>query len=333
MFRRLIKGFRPPRRARENLWVWSPLVVPLQRFALVRAFNRWALNSAISIGLRRLCLRREMLWTYNPLTTDFLDLKRFEVSVYHCVDDIKAQPGMPAAVLERGDRDLTEKVDVVFTTAPRLQEVHRRWNDNTYLLPNVADYHHFHQALDEDTQVPADLQAMPVPRIGFIGALSGYKVDFELLRHVAQNRPQWSIVLIGEIGEGDPWTNASLLRGLPNLHCLGPRPYEDLPRYLKDLDVALLPNRQNEYTASMFPMKFFEYLAAGKPVVSVDLPALRDYASVACLASSREEFIQGVEAALAGKVAPLEQWLAIAREHTYESRMDTMLNIVQESTD
>jgi len=80
-------------------------------------------------------------------------------------------------------------------------------------------------------------------------------------------------------------------------------------------------------------MKFFEYLAAGKPVVSVDLPALRDYAGVACLASSREEFIQGVEAALAGKVAPLEQRLAIAREHTYESRMDTMLNIVQESTD
>ena len=329
--RRVRRTLAGPRQARPDLWVWSPLVLPLQRFAAVRALNRRLLSGSLARRLRRLGFRDPLLWTYNPLTTRLLRTERFERIVYHCVDDIAAQPGMPAAVLEAAERELTARADVVFTTAPRLQETRRRWNPATHYLPNVADFDHFSKALDPALPLPADIAAVPGPRLGFIGALSGYKVDFEMIRTVARTRPDWSVVLIGKVGEGDPWTDPARLEGLPNLHLLGPRPYAELPAYLKAFDVALLPNTRNDYTDSMFPMKFFEYLAAGRPVVSVDLPALRAFRNAVWLADSADSFIAAVQAVLDGAVPPLEARLELAREHTWDARMDRMLALLDDA--
>lgn len=326
--RRLRRAVAGPRQVRPNLWVAAPLVLPLQRYALVRRLNRALLSLALARQCRRLGFARPLLWTYNPMTTQLVSTTRFDGIVYHCVDDIAAQPGMPSAQLESAERELACASDVIFATSPRLAETRRRWNPETHYLPNVADFAHFSRALDPSLEVPADLAAIPGPRMGFVGAISGYKLDFELIRFVAQTRPDWSVVLIGKVGEGDPWTDTAGLRGLPNVHLLGPRPYAALPAYLKGLDAALLPNARNDYTDSMFPMKFFEYLAAGRPVVSVDLPALRDYGDAVTLASSPVAFVVGIEDALRGAGAGLERRLAMARENTWEIRLDRMLDVL-----
>lgn len=327
--RRLKKAFRPPVEVRKRLYVWSPVTIPLQRWGGVRALNRRLLSRALRAMTGRLGMSYDLLWTYNPLTTRLLDVGAFRQVVYHCVDEIKAQPGMPAAVLEAGEEELCRAADLVFTTSRHLTETRRRWNPETHYFPNVADFDHFHRACDPSTPVPADLAAIPAPRIGFIGAVSGYKVDFRLLRTVAEARPRWSLVLIGAVGEGDPWTDPTLLEGVPNIHLLGPRDYRDLPGYLKGMDVAILPNTINEYTRSMFPMKFFEYLAAGRPVVAVALDALAEFAHVATLADSPEVFIDGIERALAGEAPPLEARLAVARQHTYAARNRQMMELVE----
>lgn len=329
ILRRLKRAVEAPRLVRDNLWVWSPVVLPLQSYAVVRQFNRVWLTTTLGLQLRRLGFRREILWTYNPLTTRLLSLDGYRPVVYHCVDEIKAQPGMPADTLEEAERELVKKASIVFTTAPKLAETRKAWNPNTHFFGNVADFDHFAKARDAATTVPDDLAKIPSPRAGFIGAISGYKVDFKLVRYLAEQRPDLSVVLIGKVGEGDPWTDPKLLEGLPNLHLLGPRDYTELPRYLKGFDVALLPNTMTEYTESMFPMKFFEYLAAGKPVVSVDLPALRQYAAVFHPARTPQEFVGAVVDALAGRTAPLEQRLALAREHTYEARTAKMMKLVE----
>ena len=328
ILRRVRSAVAMPERVRDGIHVWAPMVVPLHGITAIRTLNRRALSGMLALQLRRLGFRRPLLWTYNPLTTQLLDTSTFDGIVYHCVDDIAAQPGMPAAAIEAADRELTERADIVFTTSPRLAETHRQWNAGTHFLPNVADYDHFARAMAPETPVPEDLALIPAPRLGFIGAVSGYKVDFELLRHIALERPDWSVVVIGRIGEGDPWTSAAPLHGLPNLHLLGPRSYDRLPAYLKGIDVGLLPNRTNEYTASMFPMKFFEYLAAGRPVVSVALPALEAYRDVACLADTRQEFMQGIERALAGSCATLDARLAVAAENTWDARTARMLELI-----
>jgi glycosyltransferase involved in cell wall biosynthesis len=270
ILRRVLRGLAPPRRVRPQLWVWSPLVVPLQRFAVVRGLNRLVLTGGLRLWCRALRIRRDVLWTYNPMTTALFPTANFRAVVYHCVDEIRAQPGMPAREIDAAETDLLVRADICFVTAEHLLETRRRVNPNTFYFPNVADFEHFAAARAPATAVPDDLARLPRPRIGFVGAISGYKLDLALIRAIAEAHPEWSIVLIGPVGEGDPWTDVAALQGLPNLHLLGPRPYATLPAYLKGFDAAMLPAAQNAYTRAMFPMKFFEYLAAGCPVVGSD---------------------------------------------------------------
>jgi glycosyltransferase involved in cell wall biosynthesis len=112
------------------------------------------------------------------------------------------------------------------------------------------------------------------------------------------------IVLIGRVGEGDPEPLLDVLEVCTNIHLLGPRSYRELPDYLRGFDLALLPCPINAYTCSMFPMKFFEYVAAGLPVVSTDLPALREYSHLAHLCPDRASFLASIDALL--QDAPIE---------------------------
>lgn len=327
--RRVRKSLAPPRLVHDRIWVGAPAVLPLQRYAAVRRANRLVLRAGLALWRRRLGMAPHLLWTYNPMTTRFLDLRTYDMVVYHCVDDIKEQPGMPAIAIEEAEAELVRRADVVFTTSRRLHETRQPLNPNTHYFPNVADFDHFARALEPAGAIPADLEAVPPPRIGFIGAVSGYKIDFALLDYVARARPEWHVVLIGRVGEGDPWTQTQPLSSRPNVHLLGPKPYGSLPDYLRGFDVAILPSTLNAYTAAMFPMKFFEYLAAGRPVVSVALPALAEYAHVAYFASTPDDFVRGIEAALRGHAPSLEARLAAARPHTYTARTAAMMEIVE----
>lgn len=328
IFKRIGKALKPPKKVHDNIWVWSPITLPWNRFLVIRTLNKIYLNIFIKLWLGILNFNYPWLWTYNPLTTEFIGTENFSKVVYHCVDEIKAQPGMPIDILEREEKTLLKAADVIFVTAPQLMESRVQWNDNIHYFSNVADFSHFNKSLIEDYDIPDELFDLNKPILGFIGAVSGYKVDFNLLSYIAENRPNYNIVIIGLVGEGDPNTDISLLTRHSNIHLLGPKTYDSLPRYLKFFDVALLPNNLNEYTDNMFPMKFFEYLAAGKPVVSVDLPALRDFSHIAKIVNNKEGFLSAIDSILQGDVAPLKERLDVASEYTYQSRTDKMLRII-----
>ena len=326
---RLARALSRPQQVRERLWVWSPLVIPLQRFPAVRLLNRWSLRLGLALWSRWLGLRRDLLWTYNPMTTELFPTAGFATVVYHCVDDIGAQRGMPTRDIDSAEAELLALADHCFVTAEDLLETRRTQCSSIHYFPNVADFDHFSRARAGETAVPADLEALPRPRVGFVGAITDQKLDLALLKTLAEAHPEYSIVLIGKIGEGDPWTDVEPLRGLKNVHLLGPKPYELLPAYLKGFDVALLPSAMNRYTRGMFPMKFFEYLAAGCPVVGTRLPALRAFCHVADLAGTPAEFVAAVERAARGEGPPLAERLAVAREHTYERRTTRMMQLVE----
>ncbi|MAM58848.1 MAG: glycosyl transferase family 1 [Salinicola sp.] len=326
---RLKSFFSWPRQVEENVIVWSPIVIPLQRFSLVRRINRLSLGLMIRLLTRCHGFRSPVLWTYNPLTLRLLDVSRYRFLIYHCVDEIKAQPDMPVLILEESEKRLVEESDVVFVTAPKLFETRQRWNDKTWFFPNVADYRHFSRANEPSTPVSPVVARLDRPVIGFVGAISGYKVDFPLLEHLALSRPDYQIVLVGKIGEGDPYTDIRRLEALPNVHFPGPAAYADLPGILKGFDVAILPSLLNEYTANMFPMKFFEYLAAGKPVVATALPALAEFCHMAEVGIDADDFATKVDLALARDDAlSISRRQLYAHEHTYEARTGKMMEIV-----
>lgn len=184
------------------------------------------------------------------------------------------------------------------------------------------------RARERSGQSREDLRAIPHPRLIFVGALSQYKVDFSMIRQVAEKLPHVHWILIGAVGEGQPGTQRPP-EGY-NIHLLGPRPYEALPSYLGYCDIAVLPATRNNYTAAMFPMKFFEYLASGLPVVSTRLPALEDFEDLYFPADSAEEFALHIEQVLAGKRKDAEAIEAACRYHTWEARFARMEKRIRE---
>ncbi len=328
--RRLRRLLQLPRQRRERLWVWSPPVLPGGHSGKVLQLNRRLLQGGLELASRWLGFTNPILWTYNPLTTLYLDPESFAGSVYHCVDRIQDQPGMPVARIEVSEQALSQAVDVVFATSPQLQSSHRQWNHHTLLFGNVADYSHFSRSrLGDDMgplRCPERLDALPRPRLLFMGAIDAYKLDLALLLQLAQRNPAWRFVLIGPVGECDPSTDVAALMACPNVDLVGPVAYGDLPAWLAHADLALLPLQVNGYTRHMFPMKFFEYLSSGLPVVATAIPALEAHADVAWLCPPDiAAFEQAIQAALAGQGPRLQQRLERAATQTYEARTDSML--------
>ena len=332
--RRLRRMLQLPRQRRERLWVWSPPVLPGGHSGGALCFNRRVLQAGLLLARSWLGFTNPILWTYNPLTSRYLDPEGFAGSVYHCVDRIQDQPGMPVARIEASEQALSKAVDVVFATSPQLQLSHRRWNPHTLLFGNVADHAHFSRARLRDTAgplcCPERLQGVDRPRLIFMGAIDAYKLDLGLLLQLAQRNSAWRFVLIGPVGECDPATDVAGLLGCPNVEMVGPVAYGDLPNWLAHGDVALLPLQLNGYTRHMFPMKFFEYLSSGLPVVATEIPALEAHADVALLCPPAvEAFERAIEAALAGAGPSLEQRLERAATQTYEARTSSMLSYLE----
>jgi glycosyltransferase involved in cell wall biosynthesis len=137
------------------------------------------------------------------------------------------------------------------------------------------------------------------------------------------------VVLIGPTGISDPSTDVGKLRAMPNVHLLGHRRYEQLPNYLKGFDVAVIPYRLNDYTNGVFPIKFFEFLASGRPVVISPLPAVREYWGAVRVADTAEAFVQACERALSeDEPDARRQRIELARQNSWDSRVNKLNDLM-----
>lgn len=296
MARRLVRGLQPPRE-RDGVHVLSPLVIPLHGKAAVRAVNARLLPALVGRAARKLGMSRPILWGYVPQAEALLDVLDPALVVYHCVDDIATQEGIDEVSFRAAEARFAGRADLVLASAPRLAERMRTLSDNVLYAPNVADTAAFATALEDGPVDPA-LAALPSPRLVFTGAIAEKKLDLPLLAAVAQARRDWSIALVGPVGLGDPHTDVAALDAEPNVHLLGARRYEELPAVLRGADVTLIPYRATDLTASIFPMKVYEYLAAGRPVVATPLPALEGVDAIS-VADGADAFVSAVERELA----------------------------------
>lgn len=331
IFRRLSKGLRPPANPVKNIFIFSPLVIPFFHGPIVDRINRHLLGGMLRYWLKRLDFRRYLTWTYNPMSCHYLNILHSKGFVYHCVDDLAAVPNTNQKAIETGEKALFKMADVVFVTSKELYATWKKaWPQKVHYLPNVADYDHFTMAR-RPGPLPRDTAAIPRPRFGYIGTLSDYKIDFDMILKVAERRPDWHWVLVGgeREGQADPFVNR--LMRLDNIHFLGYRDYSRLPAYLRGMDIATLPLKKNRYTKSMFPMKFFEYLSAGKPVLATPIEALGDYKRAYACATTPEEFIAKAERILDGQIPDRTYADQLARSHTWAWRTKEMLNIVSDA--
>lgn len=307
-----------------NLYVLSPLLIPFYANRLVRATSHRLLAHQVRQSIDRLHLQNPILWSYVPNAVELVGRFQEQLVVYHCVDDLSGIPRVPTRAVQDMDRRLTHLADVVITTSFPLYAAHRALNPQTFCLPNVADVQHFGRALEAATPIPALLQNLKTPLAGYVGALDDYKVDFALLDRVAAILADWTFVMIGPLDRKPP----AILTRHPNILWAGSVPYQDLPSWLKAIDVALLPHRMNSYTARSYPMKYHEYLAAGRPVVSTPLPTLAASPWV-IFADEPEAFSQAIQNARhTNTPVQIRQRLQEARRHTWEGMLASIDSIL-----
>jgi len=327
MIRRLLRGLIPFKRIRPGLYIFSPLVLPFHKYGAARFLNGLILRLNLKLFVLAAGFRNPVLWSYIPSAVEMKDFLSADMVVYHCVDELSANPLIPDQITVLEKRMLKES-DLVFVTSKTLFETKKKFNENTYYMPNVADFQHFNRAAG-DLSVPPDISGIKKPVAGFIGAISEYKLDFRLIRHCAERLGGVSFVMIGPLGEGEREADLRGLLKKDNIHYLGSREFGALPEYLKAFDVCLLPNRINEYTRNMFPLKFFEYLASGKPVVSTALESLRDFSDYFYFSDGKEEFVENISRALKEDEALSDKRIELASRYTWNARIREMSELIE----
>jgi UDP-galactopyranose mutase len=231
------------------------------------------LQSLVDALLRERVSRRYLLWYYTPMALHYSRHLKPVGVVYDCMDELSNFKAAPPRLRELED-ELFQRADVVFTGGISLYEAKRSKHPNVHAFPSSVDVAHFSSARGIQVEA-AEHAGLPRPRIGYAGVIDE-RLDIELLRGVAEHRPDWQLVMLGPVVKIDP----QVLPRRSNIHYLGPKPYAELPRYLAGWDVALLPFARNDATRFISPTKTPEYLAAGRKVVSTSIrDVVRTYAS------------------------------------------------------
>jgi glycosyltransferase involved in cell wall biosynthesis len=289
IWRKLLSFFKGARQVRDNLWVYTPIVLPLPHSRWAKAVNRYILALTLGLLRRRLAMRDFQLWTFLPNAADYVGRLGESVSVYYCVDEWSKFNYVDGQKTAEVERKLVKRADVVFAVSQSLVDGRRGLNPETHLARHGVDHDLFASALDERTSVPADLAKIRGPILGFYGTLQDW-VDLDLVCFLAKRRPEWSIVLIGK-----PMVDLSRLNAYPNVHVLGRRDHSQLPAYCKGFSVGIIPYVLNERLMHVNPIKLREYLCAGLPVVSVALPEVEPQRAHCRIARTYDQFERLVE--------------------------------------
>ncbi len=278
--------------SRRDSGVW--VVVPHLPIGLSQEATIALQKQLLSELLITCSIRDYLCWYYTPMALAFTEHLQPLAIVYDCMDELSAFQGAPPALRQR-ESELFQKADLVFTGGQSLYEVKRHQHPHVYAFPSSIDAPHFAQARQPIAE-PLDQVNIPHLRLGFYGVIDE-RMDIDLLKEIAEARPDWHLVLIGPVVKIDPTT----LPQRSNIHYLGGKSYSELPDYLSGWDVALLPFARNESTRFISPTKTPEYLAAGKPVVSTSIrDVVRPYGELGLvqIADAPSEFVAAVETAL-----------------------------------
>lgn len=292
--RRIGQIFRGSVQVEARIQARSPLVLPFPKSRAARALNLRSLRRTIDLFLAQRPYEPAQLWLFTPDLPELITAHPWERTVYYCVDHFAGFDGYDAGLISELEVQTLRDCDVALATSPPLVAACQRHSANTHYVPHGVDFGHFAAApLLPADEIAPELRTLSPPVIGYFGLIAEY-VDLELLAAAARARPRWSFVLIGDLT-----CDAGPLRGLSNIHLLGPRAYADLPSYCRGFDVGIIPFRSRALTRAVNPIKLREYLAAGLPVVSAPMDAIAPYAEGVHVAETCDEFLAACEAAMA----------------------------------
>lgn len=314
----------------DGLWrVMPPPLLPgYYYFPLVAQLNAnivgWRLNQAIVRFLRG---QRPILWMFKPEHHFMIGRYNELVSVYHCIDEYTVgTSGRKKATIEQLENRMLHKADVVFANSIITWENKKKIAPNAIRFPSGANVAHFGQALTLTSH--PQTATLPRPILMYAGSINE-KIDLRLLLDLANRRPEWTIVMIGELYLGADLADLVRIRQLPNIHLVGKRPFDELPSWFAAADICLLPYVSGEATRYRSPLKLYEYLATGRPIISTPHPEVDELSHCVSIASP-DNWIDRINAILQPDgESQRQERLAEAEKHSWKVRVDGMLNAIQ----
>ncbi len=325
IFRKLSAFTRPVVEVEPNIFVLNPLAVPTYGSPAMRRLNTELLRGQVKRAMRKLGFHSPVNMVFNPAAGLIAGKLGESTIIYYCVDEYTAFTGA-ARGLKGIEDDLFRRADIVVVSAERLREAKAELNPHTYLIRHGTDWNHFRTALDADTLVPAEIRDLPRPIIGFHGLLADW-VDYELIRKTAEHFSRGSVVLVGKVAV-DAEKKIRVLDDATNVHLLGRKPYAELPAYCRGFDAAINPFVINDLTLAANPLKVREYLAAGVPTVSTDIPEVRVIPNCR-VGVDHDDFIRRLDEVLAEKTNRRAISDSI-REESWEAKVDELRRLIEQ---
>ena len=262
--------------------------------------------------------------SYNYTYPNFHRLIKPVLTVYHCVDPLIEQYQIRHGLIS--EDIVVKSVDLVICTSKQLRDSKKKLNSNTFFIPNAANIAHSQKALDPQLPVADILSDIQKPVIGYFGNIER-RIDYDLLIQVLQQNPDKNFAFIGPV-DIDYVEHIAFKE--PNIFLKGAVPYHQMPLVLKGFDVAIIPFKKDEVSSSIFPLKLFEYLGSGRPVVSTDFNTdLNDFTGdTVTYCTNATEFTAAINKSLNDSPNLQQKRLAVAAENTWEHRIKEIKNLL-----
>lgn len=290
----LKKGYNP----QKNITVYAlPPVFPFfNKYRVINKINQKIMSNYVNSKIKKHKFKNINLWCYSPTACDIVDKIKKDKLIYDCVDRHSGYGGlMNVEVVDNMEKDLAIKSDIVFSTAIGLYETLVNYNKNSHMIPNGCAYELFSKAHFEKFETPIELKDVKGKVLGFVGMLQEC-IDYDLIEKIAKERPFDTIIFIGRTLPG---VDIEYLKKYPNIIFKGLIPQKDLPAYISKFDLCLNTFKEGKLSKDVSPLKFYEYLATGKPIVSTKEPLqVADFADCVYIAENHTEFLKLIEVAL-----------------------------------
>ncbi len=329
-FKRLFAFMKAPAKPQENITVYAlPPVVPFyNKFRWINKLNQAGIARFVRRKMKAHGFENPVVWCYSPMSSDAVDKIPHSAVVYDCVDRHSAYKGLiNVDTVNHMEKTLSKKANQVFTTAIGLFDTLSGYNPASVMLPNGVNFEHFNKVA-EGLPIPEDMKDLPRPIIGFSGMLQEC-IDYDKIELIAEMCPDWSVVLVGG---PMPGVNLEYLKKYPNIHFLGMKKYDDMPAYLGAFDVCLNVFRSGDLAKDVSPLKFYEYMASGKPIVTTPQPEqVLGYNDAVYISYGESDFVEKCREALSEPdSSKTELRIAYGKACSWDARVREMEEILRD---
>lgn len=263
-----------------------------------------------------------VLWISYPANIGCIGKYNEKLVVFDALDEASDEFNYWAPDLEQ----MVNKSDIIFTTAKKMYEQHIKNHKNVYMCPNAADYEHFSKAQGNFAPRPEDMPKNDRPTIGYFGALATW-IDWEIIRYLSAANPTFNFVMVGPL-----YAEFRSPCQAPNIYYVGRKDYSVLPNYLQYFDVCMIPFKVTPMIEGCNPIKMYEYLSAGKPVVTTDMPETAQYDMI-YVGKSKEQFNQKIQQALLEKkdVNKINERIEFAKANSWTHRAAMAAEVIEKT--